>query len=423
MIYLDYNATAPIRPQVVEKMREVMARPANASSVHGFGRKAKNWIEDVRGILAATLNCWPNEIVFTASGTEANNMALHALPNSIVLCSAIEHPSVLRVVEYLNCPHPNPSLKGEGVHNPSPSGRGWGAAPGEGEWIIPVDANGVVDLEELEKTLYHFKHQALSTKHRLLLSLMLANNETGIIQPVLEAVKIAKRYGAKIHTDATQALGKMKVDFSALGVDMMTVSAHKMGGPQGVAALIVRSDLPIQPLLLGGGQELRRRAGTENIAAIAGFGMAMELMDLDYMKKMRFWLDQMEMELISHPSPPACGRGVQEGTIYGKSASRLPNTSCIRMPGVSNETQLMAFDLEGFAVSAGSACSSGRIEMSHVLKAMGIAENEASQAIRVSGGWNTCEDDIKRFTEAWKSLFSRTRKNRPANAPSSGQAA
>jgi cysteine desulfurase len=193
-----------------------------------------------------------------------------------------------------------------------------------------------------------------------------------------------------------QGLGKIPVDFGALGVDMMTIAGHKCGGPVGGAALIVRKDLPITPLLSGGGQELNRRAGTENISAIGGFAAAVEKIDFTYMKNLRLWLDAMEVDMQA-----------LNGAVFGKSAPRLPNTSCVTMPGVGNEVQLMDFDLKGFAVSAGSACSSGRIEVSHVLTAMGIDKNRASQAIRISGGWATTEAEIAAFSKAWKSTCER----------------
>lgn len=352
-IYLDYNATAPVRPQVVARMQEILAVPANPSSVHSYGRQAKKWLEDARKTIADAISAWPNEVIFTATGTEANAMALKGFLGRRVLASAVEHSSVLSHTKE----------------------------------FIPVDCNGLVDLQALE--------EKLSKSGDTLVSIMLANNETGVIQPIMEIAAICKKHGALLHADAVQALGKIPVDFGALGVDMMSISTHKCGGPIGAAALVIRRDLPIQPLFTGGGQELRRRAGTENVAAIAGFAKAVELFDFGHMRKLRGWLD-----------------GLEEGqNVLGKGAERLPNTSCIAMPGVSNEVQLMGFDLEGFAVSAGSACSSGRIEPSHVLKAMGIAEVQAKSAIRVSGGWQTTENDIISFTNAWIQTYKRLAKS------------
>jgi len=363
-IYLDYNATAPVRPEVILRMQALLATPANASSVHRYGREAKKHLEDARKTIADSVAAWPNEIIFTATGTEANAMALRGTGRR-VLVSAVEHSSILR--------HP-----GVGRDPMSPQAS---QPPAFAGMTIPVDSNGILNLTALD---------AILEGPPALVSVMLANNETGVIQPIREIAELCKKHGALLHTDAVQALGKIPVDFGALGVDMMTISAHKCGGPVGAAALVVRRDVAITPLFPGG-QELGRRAGTENIPAIAGFAKAVELFDLDHMKKVRGWLDALE-----------------EGqTVFGKSAPRLPNTSCIVMPGVGNEVQLMDFDLKGFAVSAGSACSSGRIEPSHVLAAMQVPENVAKSAIRVSAGWKTTENDIISFADAWKNTYNR----------------
>jgi cysteine desulfurase len=353
LVYLDYNATAPVRPEAASAMQEALAEPANPSSVHGFGRAAKKKLEDARAIIAQAVSCWPDEIIFTASGTEANNTALNAFCDKTVFVSAIEHSSLL------------------GVNK-----------------TIPVNADGIVDLAALDARLVDNKGA--------LVSVMLANNETGVIQPVTEVAAVCKKHHAVFHCDAVQALGKIPVDFGAIGADMVSLSAHKCGGPVGAAALLVRRGLPFTPLLVGGGQELRRRAGTENVAAVCGFARAMERIDFAAMKKLRGWLDAMEKQMT-----------VGGATVFGRNAARLPNTSCVSMPGVSNEVQVMDFDLKGFAVSAGSACSSGRIEPSHVLTAMGVSNKDAATAIRISGGWATAETEITAFTEAWKSTCER----------------
>lgn len=358
-IYLDYNATAPLRPQVIARMQECMAAPTNASSVHRFGRAAKKQLEDARKIIADSVSAWTNEVIFTASATEANALALRGTKAKHILVSAIEHSSVLKTA---------------------------GAA------FIPVDANGIVDLSALDALL--------AKSPDALVSVMLANNETGVIEPIADIAAVCKKHGALLHCDGVQGLGKIPVDFGALGCDMLTIAAHKCGGPVGAAALILRRDLPLQALLTGGGQELGRRAGTENIAAIAGFAKAAELFDFAQMKQLRGWLDAMETALSASGA-----------VLFGKSVARLPNTSCIAMPGVSGEVQLMDFDLKGFAVSAGSACSSGRIEPSHVLLAMGVEKNLAASTIRVSGGWNTSESDIVAFGQAWQQLQARLRKS------------
>lgn len=354
--YLDYNATAPVRPQAIEKMMEIMASPANPSSTHAYGRIAKKHLEDARKIIAESINAFTDEVIFTGSGTESNATALLGFPERRLLVSAIEHSSVLK-------------CRADAL-------------------LIPVDSNGIVDLSKLDKLLSADAKPAL-------VSIMLANNETGVIQPLPEIAALCKKYNALLHCDAIQAFGKIPLEFGVLGVDMLSLASHKCGGPVGAAALMVRRNLPFQQLLKGGGQELSRRAGTENVAAIAGFGEALKHLDLAHMKNLRAWLDEFET-----------GK-----TIFSKNVARLPNTSCVMMPGVNNETQLIDFDLKGFAVSAGSACSSGRIEVSHVLTAMGVPEKDAKCAIRVSGGWGTQKEEIVAFSAAWKSTCERLAKS------------
>jgi len=376
-IYLDYNATAPLHPQALAKMQEWQLLPANPSSVHGFGRAAKKQLEDARKIIAESISAWPNEIIFTGSGTEANVTVLRGFPDRRLLVSAIEHSSVL-------------SLQGGVADVAIQKNKDWiaSASPRNDE-IIQVDANGIINLAELEQKL------AADSKPALV-SVMLANNETGVIQPIAEVAAICKKYGALLHCDAVQALGKISVDFSLLGADMLTISAHKAGGALGAAALVIKNSISIRPLLTGGGQELGRRAGTENIAAISAFAAAVEAIDFAKMQKLRTWLDAMEKQMLQ-----------AGGVVFGGDAQRLPNTSCVAMPYVGNEVQLIDFDLNNYAVSAGSACSSGRIEKSHVLLAMGVAPELAACAIRVSAGWNTTEDEIKKFTESWLRLAGR----------------
>ena len=358
-IYLDYNATAPLKPAVIEAVAAALAETANASSVHRFGRLARRAVETARDQVAALVNAPPASVVFTGSGTEANNLALHQAQGRPVLVSAIEHDSVLR--------------------------------PAPDAVRIPVTRDGVIDLEALDRLL--------AGTHGALVAVMLANNETGVIQPIADVVRIARAHGAIVHCDAAQAAGKVAVDMQALGVDTLTLSAHKLGGPQGVGALIVADRIAVKPLILGGGQERGRRAGTENVAGIAGFGVAAMLAaaDLPRMDKLAGQRDAAEARL----------RGVSPAAvIFGAAAVRLPNTICIAMPGVAAETQVMALDLAGVAVSAGSACSSGKVKASHVLAAMGAA-TLAGSAIRVSGGWRSTAEDFDRFVEAWTSLWAR----------------
>ncbi|MDX1974912.1 MAG: cysteine desulfurase family protein [Rickettsiales bacterium] len=356
-IYLDYNATAPLRQQVIDIMTEISKLPANPSSAHQFGRRAKKYVEDARRMVAQAISVWSDEVIFTASATEANNMVLKAFASQAI--SAVEHSSVLKAAR-------DPQL-------------------------IAVDNEGMVDLAALEAQLA--KHQPK------LVSVMLANNETGVIQPVTEIAALCKKHNVLLHCDAVQGLGKIPVDCGALGADLITLTTHKCGGPVGAGILVIRRGIDVAPLLAGGGQEMRKRAGTENVAAIAGAAKAIELVDLNQVKVWRQWLSTMEQAFIQ--------RGA---LVLGTGASRLPNTSCVVMPGISQETQLMDFDLAGFAVSAGSACSSGRIEPSHVLLAMGIDKKLAGSAIRVSLGWDTKEEEIHAFTQAWIATCERLAK-------------
>lgn len=364
MIYLDYNATAPVRPQVRDVMMEVLLAPANPSSVHAFGRAAKKILEDARKTIAESVSAFPNEVIFMGSGTEANTTALKAFADRRVIVSAVEHASVLR-------------HSGEGRNPRQASAQEKGVDPGlRRDDMIPVDAQGIVDAASLDTML--------AEGEPALVSIMLANNETGAIQPMRELADICKKHGALLHVDAVQGLGKIPVEFAG---DMMTIAAHKMGGPVGASALLVRQDLAIAPLMIGGGQELNRRAGTENLAAIAGFAKAVEMIDLAHMNELREWLDTMEHLLL-------------KASVFGLNVPRLPNTSCLAFENVTQEVLLMKMDLAGFALSAGSACSSGRIEPSHVLLAMGVDKALAGNAIRISGGWDTKKEDILKVTQA-----------------------
>jgi cysteine desulfurase len=357
-VYMDHNASAPLRPAAFEAMREALSRCGNPSSVHRFGRLARRTVEDAREQVARLIGARPAEIVFTSGGTEANALALAGAGRERVIVSAIEHESVLR-----NAP----------------------AAE-----RIPVDASGIVDLAALKDMLARDARPAL-------VSVMLANNETGVIEPVAEAARIAREAGALVHCDAVQAAGKIAVDVTALGVDLLSLSAHKLGGPQGVGALFVADHVPLTPLVRGGGQERGRRAGTENVAGIAGFGAAAqaardELAEFAELGRLR---DELESRILD----------LAPATVFGAAAPRLPNTSCIAMPGVTGETQVIAFDLAGIAVSAGAACSSGRVEPSRVLRAMGADEQAALGAIRVSLGWNSRADDVDGFVETWGRIY------------------
>jgi cysteine desulfurase len=357
-VYLDYNATQPIRPAVRDAMIEVLAGPTNASSVHQLGQAARSRVEQARASVAALIGAEPGEIVFTSGATEANATALAGTGLEHVVVSAVEHPSVR-------------------------------SFPGAA--VVPVDGNGVIDLAALERMLAELGKPAL-------VSIMLANNETGVIQPVAEAARIAHAHGGLLHSDATQAPGRIPVDVRALDADLMTLSAHKMAGPQGAGALYIRDRVTIAPLLRGGGQEKRRRGGTENVAAIVGFGVAAELAgrgpDLVALR------DDMEKRLAAT---------APEITIHGALAQRLGNTSCFGSPGLLAETALIALDLAGIAVSSGAACSSGAVEPSPVLLAMGIPEGNAREAIRVSLGWGTTPEEVDHLVESWSMVYRRTK--------------
>lgn len=361
-VYLDCNATAPLRPEALAAMTAVLAEPGNASSVHGAGRRARRAVEAAREQVAALAGVDPAWVIFTSGGTEANNLALQGLTVGAKLVSAGEHDSVLQ------------------------------AAPQAVR--LPLRPDGRINLRALEEALDE-------TVEGALVSVMLANNETGVLQPIGEVVERAHGAGALVHCDAIQAGGKIPLDMPSLGVDCLTLSAHKLGGPPGVGALICRDDLPLAPLLRGGGQERRRRAGTENLPGIAGFGAAAAmaqrtLPEFQALSRLRDRLEQGVREIAP------------EVRIFGAGVDRLANTSCLAVPGISAETQIMALDLAGVAISAGAACSSGKVQPSHVLTAMGASAAEAASAIRVSLGWQSGEADIDRFLVAWGDLYRRS---------------
>ncbi|MDA0230573.1 MAG: cysteine desulfurase family protein [Proteobacteria bacterium] len=371
-IYLDYNATAPVKPQVSEAVAKALAMTGNPSSVHQFGRDARNAVELARDQVAAMIGARPEEVVFTAGGTEANNMALNGARRSRLIISAIEHPSVLRAAEAL------------ADSNSDRNGRELA--------VLPVDGNGIVSLDDLDRALGNIADDAL-------VSVMLANNETGVIQPVAEIASLAQKRGALVHCDAVQAPGRIAFDVASLGVDMLSLSAHKFGGPKGVGALFVKSTLDLQPLVIGGGQERGRRPGTENVAGIVGFGVAAELAvdDLQRAPHISAMRDRAEQSLSGIDS---------KVRVFGAGAERLPNTSCLSMPGVQSELQVMGLDLAGVAVSAGSACSSGKVEPSHVLRALGLPDAETGCAIRISFGWASQDEEVDTLVRAWRAFYA-----------------
>lgn len=374
-IYLDYNATAPVKPAVIDAVTAALREGGNPSSVHASGRAARIAVEEAREKLADLLGAAAENIIFTSGGTEASNQAIcTAVGVKRVLISAIEHDCVL-------------------------------AAANASKFLveeIPVNIDGLVDLKALESMLEAGDEKAI-------VSVMLANNETGVIQPVAEAAKIAHAHGALMHTDATQAPGKIVVDFAALDVDLMSMSAHKIGGPQGIGALVHRPGLEVRPFIAGGGQERGRRSGTENVAGIVALGLAAELAagDLEKAPAIAALRDRMEGAILA-ASPGS--------SIFGARSPRLPNTSYFTMPGVPGETQVMAMDLAGYAISSGSACASGKVKRSRVLVGMGANDDDAVNAIRVSLGPTTSDEDVDGFLQAWTALLDKKRTANPLEA-------
>lgn len=367
--YLDHNATSPIRPEVIEAVAGAMRTTGNPSSVHSAGRDARRIVEDARRDVAALVGADPSCVTFTSGGSEANALALgRRADGEILLASAVEHPSVL----------------------------GGGRFPADSVETVPVGGGGVIDVEWLEKRLSAGSAPAV-------VSAMLANNETGAIQPVAEVARLAKDAGAYVHCDAIQAAGRMPVGIAALGVDYLTLSAHKFGGPQGIGALVsANRSLPVEPLYRGGGQERSIRPGTEAVAAIAGFGMAARLAsnEIDKMGDLAQLRDWFEREL-STISP--------EAVVFAHGSARLGNTSCFAVPGIAAETAMIALDLDGVCVSSGSACSSGKVAGSYVLAAMGFTPDLVAGAIRVSLGWSSEKSDVESFIEAWRRMLSKRR--------------
>jgi cysteine desulfurase len=358
MHYLDANASEPVRPQAIEALHRALSATGNPASVHSFGRAARRILEDARELIAARLGARPASLVFTSGGTEADVLAIHALgAGRPIIIGATEH---------------------DAVRAAAPDAR-----------TLPVGRDGVADLEALEAVLGEIPGA--------LVCLMLANNETGVIQPVAEAASLCRRAGARLHVDAVQAAGRMDVNLAALGADSLALSSHKMGGPAGAGALLLAPDVSGLPALIpGGGQERGRRGGTPALSAIAGFAAAAEAA-LSAPPPLRALRDRVEQAALD------CG-----AIVCGAGAPRLGNTACLALPGVRADAQVMALDLEGIAVSAGAACSSGKVTESHVLRAMGLGPL-AGQAIRVSFPWNAAPEDAEAFSDAYARMAERLR--------------
>jgi cysteine desulfurase len=369
-IYADYNATAPLRPEAKAAMLHALELTGNPSSVHTEGRKARALVEGARDAVASAIGACRDDIAFTSGGTEAVQAplrgVLRTVENAQFVVSPIEHDAVSALAELP---------------------KAW-----------PVNANGVVDLVWLEAVV----QTLVAEGRRPLVSLMLVNNETGVIQPVAEAAEIVHAAGGLIHCDAIQALGKIETSIIGLDVDYLSVSAHKIGGPQGVGAFYVKPGAPFSAVQTGGGQEFGRRSGTENVAGLAGFGAAVEAAanGLKSYQALAEHRDRMEGRLKA---------AVPSLVVHGANASRVAGVSCFGVEGLPSETQIMGLDLAGFAVSAGSACSSGKVKASRVLTAMGLSDTAARSAIRASFGWASTGQDFDALAEAWIRHAARAR--------------
>lgn len=376
-VYLDWNACAPLHPDAREAMIAAFDLIGNPSSVHREGRAARALVEEARARVGALAGVEPARIVFTSGGTEANVAALspdHRIEGrpagtTRLIVSAVEHPSVMA----------------------------GGRFPADRVSVAPVDAAGRIDLARLEAMIA----AETAAGGRVMVSLMAANNETGIIQPVVEAARLVHARGGLLHVDAVQAAGRMKTEAGAFGADLVSLSAHKIGGPKGIGALVVaRSDLDPAPLITGGGQEFRRRAGTEAVPAIAGFGAAAAAAQADHVKidHIRALRDWLERELVL----------IYGGTVvFSSTGERLPGTTCFAIRGMAAETAMIALDLAGIAVSSGAACSSGKVAPSHVLLAMDVDAALAKAALRISLGAGSTRKDVERFVAAWRGIIGR----------------
>lgn len=370
-VFLDHNATTPVRPAALEALTQAARIGGNASSVHAAGRAARARLEAARASLADAAGAPPGSVVFTSGATEALHLAMRsavAAGVSRLIVSAIEHDAVGAVARALS-------------------------ALGVELQTLPVDQDGRADINALDRMLGEDARDTLVV-------LMAANNETGVIQPTFEAASLTQSRGARLLVDAVQVLAKTAFSALECGADYIALSGHKIGAPAGVGALLALGDAPVRADFVGGGQEHGRRAGTENIAGAAAFAAAAEagvdaLHDFAALGELR---DEIERRV----------RALRpDAMILGENAPRLPNTTCIALPGFAAETQVMALDLAGVAVSAGSACSSGKVRPSHVLTAMGCPRRIAGAAIRVSLGWTTQSDDVDHFVDAWRAAVER----------------
>lgn len=369
--YLDWNATAPLRPEAREAMLSTLDVVGNPSSVHAEGRAARAIVEGARERVASLVGARPQDVVFTSGATEANNWVVRSGFDTLMLAE-IEHDSVTQAA----------------------------LAFGARRVALPVKASGEVAIEALAEEVL----RAAAPLGRALVALQFANNETGVLQPVAEAAKFARSHGVGVLCDAVQGAGRAPISMAALGADYLTLSAHKLGGPKGIGAVVVRPGAPLAPMIVGGGQERRQRAGTENVAAIAGFGAAAHAASSDLeaaSRRMAGLRGELEMS-VKEITPAA--------VIIGEGSPRLCNTTCLALPGRLSEVLVAGLDLGGVAVSAGAACSSGKVARSRVLDAMGCESAVAAGAIRVSLGPTTTHADIAAFLAAWRALTAMGRR-------------
>ena len=376
-IYLDHNATTPVDSAVADAVVHALRDQfGNASSIHSFGQTAKSLVDDARANVAALVGGGPQEVVFTSGGTESDNLAVRGAAEALaptnrrhLVASAIEHEAVLHTLKALGK-------------------QGWTTT------LIPVGASGVVSVEDLRQAV---------TDKTALVSVMHANNEIGTIQPIRELADVTHEHGAVFHTDAVQTAGKLAVDVSSLGVDLLSLSAHKFNGPKGVGALWVRRGLRLVATATGGRQERNRRAGTENVPGIVGFGVAARLAmarrDAEHVRVSEL-RDRLERGILSK---------VPNTTVNGDPTSRIPNTTNVSFDRVEAESLLIALDLEGVAVSTGSACSSGTLEPSHVLRAMGFSPHRAQSSIRFSLGQGNTEEEVDKVIEVLPRVVEKLR--------------
>ena len=370
MIYFDHNATTSIHPEVLDAMMPFLnSQQGNPSSNHRFGRHAHTAIEEAREKVANSVNAHPSQVIFTSSGTESNNTIIHGIsrtyPDSHFSYSTIEHPCISEPIK---------SIESIGFKNTK----------------IPVNKKGLLNLQALSSE---------EQKNITFISVMMANNETGVLQDMPKIIKWAKSHNIQIHTDAVQAIGKINVDFEELEIDAMTISSHKIYGPQGAAALILNKKIDLYPYLMGGGQEKGLRSGTENIAAIVGFGKACERIQKNIViinDKIKKYRDYLESELKNLGA-----------VIFAEQTERLANTTFFAFNNIDGSTLLTALDRKGYAIASGSACSSNTTKASHVLLAMGIEPDLAQGALRISLGIETKQEEIKSFLEVLKKEISR----------------